>query len=297
MRGLGIGLVAAMLLGGCSSNTWIHGRWAHLAEDGKLTGCIEFKSDGTYVTYLERGCEGQPEELLSGKWQLKKNQLALKTNNPLAPPQALTVIRRGATEFVLTGGSGAAGEYFRAENPIAVAALEQRLVAEGKIKIRELPSEMGCVSFQKTLEQLKKLPKDTSPRLLRKADATLLLVAEVPQTPTEYSKITYAADNDRIVRIAWELTESAAGGDAYRKRLESKLGAPAKTITIGEGEQAQVITGWKTFCRNVNGQPTADVDLTLFTTPAQKRGTLYLSDGTVGKLWSTFEALAKEGDK
>jgi len=297
MRGLGLGLIAVVFLSGCSSNQWLHGRWAQLAEDGKITGCIEFKSDGTYKTYLERGCEGQPEELLSGKWQLKKTQLAMKTNNPLAPPQALAVMKRSPTEFVLTGGSGAAGEYYRAENPIAVSALEQRLIGEGKIKIRELPAEMGCNSFMKTLDDLKKLPKDTAPRLLRKADAALLLVAEQLPPGGEHAKITYAADNDRVVWIAWEITEAAMNGDAYKTRLETKLGKPAKNIAIGEGEQGQIITGWRTFCRNVRGQPTADVDLTLFSTPAQKKGTLYLSDGSVGKLWTTFEALAKEAGK
>jgi hypothetical protein len=297
MRGLGLGLIAVAFLSGCSSSQWLNGRWAQLAEDGKITGCIEFKGDGSYVTYLERGCEGQPEELLSGKWQLKKNQLAMKTNNPLSQPQALSLMKRSPTEFVLTGGSGAAGEYYRAENPIAVAALEQRLIAEGKIKIRELPPEMGCAPFQKTLDDLKKLPKDTAPRLLRKADAALLLVAEALPPGGEHAKITYAADNDRVVWIAWEITEAAMGGDAYRMRLETKLGKPTKTIAIGEGEQGQVINGWKTFCRNIRGQPTADVDLTLFATPAQKKGTLYLSDGSVGKLWTTFEALAKEANK
>jgi hypothetical protein len=297
MRGLGLGLIAVAFLSGCSSNQWLNGRWAQLAEDGKITGCMEFKGDGSYVTYLERGCEGQPEELLSGKWQLKKSQLAMKTNNPLAPPQVLSLMKRSPTEFVLSGGSGAAGEYYRAENPIAVAALEQRLIGEGKIKIRELPPEKGCAQFMKSLDDLKKLPKDTAPRLLRNADKSLLLVAEVLPPGGEHAKITYAADADRVVWIAWEITEAAMGGDAYRTRLESTLGKPAKTFAIGEGEQAQVITGWKTFCRGMPGRPSADVDLTLFATPAQKKGTLYLSDGSVGKLWGTFEALAKEANK
>ncbi|MBI5480398.1 MAG: hypothetical protein HY906_16160 [Deltaproteobacteria bacterium] len=297
MRGLGIGLIALAFLSGCSTSQWLNGRWAQLAEDGKLIGCIEFKGDGTYVTYLERGCEGQSEELLSGQWQLKKNQLAMKTRNPLAPPAALAIVKRSPTEFVLSGASGAAGEYYRAENPIAVAALEQRLIGEGKIKIRELPPEMGCVPLGKSLDDLKKLPKDTTPRLLRKADAQLLLAAEIPPAGGEFAKITYAADNDRVVWIAWELAEIAMNNDALRTRLEGKLGTPAKQIAIGEGEQGQKITCWKTFCRNVRGMPTVDIDLTLFATPAQKKGTLYLSDGSVGKLWATFEELAKEANK
>jgi len=297
MRRLRLGLIAIAFLSACSSSQWLNGRWAQLSEDGKLVGCVEFKSDGTYRTFLERGCEGQPEELLSGKWQLKKTQLVLKTSNPFSPAQALQVMRRGPKEFVASGASGAAGQYYRADNPIAVAALEQRLIGEGKIKIRELPPELGCAALGKSREELRKLPKDESPRLLRKADAALLLVAETPPAGGEHTKITYAADNDRVVWIAWELSEAAMNGDGFRGRLEGKLGTPTKRINIGDGEQGQVISGWKTFCRNVHGQPNVDVDLTLFATPAQKKGTLYLSEGTVGKLWATFEELAKGGGK
>jgi hypothetical protein len=297
MQGVRLGLIALVFLSACSSNKWLSGRWAQLSEDGKFMGCVEFKSDGTYKTFLERGCEGAPEELLSGKWQLKKTQLAMKTSNPFAPAQALQIMRRGPNEFVATGASGAAGEYYRAADPIAVSALEKRLVGEGKIKIRELPPELGCAALTKSRDDVKKLPKDESPRLLRKADASLLLGAETPPPGGPYAKITYAADNDRIVWIAWELAETAMNGDAYRARLEDALGPPRKKIVIGEGEQGQVISGWKTFCRNVRGQPFVDVDLTLFATPAQKKGTVYVSEGTVGKLWSTFEELAKDSGK
>jgi len=177
-----------------------------------------------------------------------------------------------------------------------VSALEQRLIGEGKIKIASSPRD-GVHALHEDARRPEEAAKDTAPRLLRKADAALLLVAEVLPPGGEHAKITYAADNDRVVWIAWEITEAAMGGDAYRTRLETKLGKPAKSIAIGEGEQGQIITGWKTFCRNVRGQPTADVDLTLFSTPAQKKGTLYLSDGSVGKLWATFEALAKDMGK
>jgi hypothetical protein len=61
MRSLAVGLFAVAILSGCSSNQWIHGKWAQLAEDGKLTGCVEFKSDGARTSPTSSaGARGSP---------------------------------------------------------------------------------------------------------------------------------------------------------------------------------------------------------------------------------------------
>ncbi|HEY3353709.1 MAG TPA: hypothetical protein VGQ83_10705 [Polyangia bacterium] len=293
MRRLPLTLIAFVLLPGCSSSDWLFGRWAQLSEDGKLVSCVEFNRTGTYATYLERNCEGAPEELLGGKFSLAKTRLVVTQRNRMATPSALVLTRRGPNEFVAAGASGAAGEYYRVQGPESVTALEQRLLGEGKIKVRELPAENGCAALGKSIDELSKLPKDDAPRLLKKSDAQLKLHAERPPAGGDAAKITYAADADKVQWIAWELAEPAFAPAPLGPRLEAKIGAPAKKITIGDGPEAQQITGWKAFCRNVRGQPTVEVDLTLFMTPAQKKGTVYVSEGSVGKLWATFEEIAK----
>jgi outer membrane biosynthesis protein TonB len=51
---------------------------------------------------------------------------------------------------------------------------------------------------------------------------------------------------------------------------------------------------WRTYCAQLRDTPNKDIDLTLFATAGEKRGTLYVSEQVISSLWEDLKHMASD---
>jgi hypothetical protein len=284
--------LAALALSGCSKGeTWVLGQWVLLAEDGKPGACHEFKKDGTFITYTTSDCGGSPDALLSGRWEFKEEtQLALKRGNDLRGKLAV-IAEKSAERFVSRGA--VAGTLFRVGAGGAAEVL-RKLDAQGLIKLKPLPSEWGCRQLGMALPAIKALPVEKEPRMLRQKDTALEYHANTASGDPKVEKVVYALQQETIEWIALHLAGEAFTPPGPQERVETAIGKPVDSVATGAGQKRQHIVMWKSYCAQLRDTPNKDIDVTLFATAGQRRGTLYVSENVVANLWEEMKQMVKD---
>jgi hypothetical protein len=286
-----ISMVLMLLGAGCNSDQWIHGQWLLISEEGKPGVCHEFNKDGTFTVYTTVACQGSKDTVLSGKWEVKgEDKLAILRYNE-RKAQLATITEKKETHFISRGAL--AGALFRlgATKPMALLA---KLEAAGVIKIKALPPEQGCRFFDLTLEQIKSLPLEPEPRMLRLKDKSLQYHVRAITSDPKIEKIVYALNLDEVEWVALHLAASAFAPPGPQSRLEEAIGKPVDVAATGVGEKRQHIAMWKSYCVRLRNAANADVDVTLFATTGQQRGTIYLSENVVSSLWEELKQMAHD---
>jgi hypothetical protein len=280
-------LAAALLLAGCKKATWLQGQWLRITRDGKPAECHQFQTDGVLTVYVGSACEGKSDPLLSGKYQVKdETRLAVKRGNEDVA-QLVLVSRRGEGHFVATGTL--AGGFYRVDKK-GTAALVARLEKQGAIRVRALPARRGCHWLGLSLDQIKALPTEPRPRVIRQRDVGLEFHVNRATRDPNVEKVVYALNQDVIEWMALHLTPAAFRAQAPDQELEQMLGKPVHRGYSGTGERAQVVGMWRAYCANLRGAYNKDVDLTLFSSVSQRQGVLYLSENYVSSVWENLRA-------
>lgn len=288
---LACGLVVA-LSGGCKKDAWVAGKWLLVDEDGKPGACHEFQKEGKkFLVYPGIECEGSPDPLLSGKFQLKEEtKLAvLRGNEEVAN---LAVITERTDERFVTRGA-IAGEMYRVGDKGAKALLEQ-LTQKGVIKIRELPPAQGCKQLSRALKEIQALPKEPNPRMIRRRDQGLEYHVDSSTGDPKIKKVVYGLNQEVIEWVAFHLAEAAYQPPGPVGRLEQTLGKPTHQVASGSGDKRQHIVMYRTYCGDLRGAKNKEIDLTLFSTAGQKRGTIYVSEKVISSMWEELRRAVED---
>jgi hypothetical protein len=285
---LGLGLLASS---GCKKGgDWLVGNWLLLDPDGKPGVCHEFKKDRSFSVYTSSECGGEPDQTSSGKWEEKEDgKLAMIRFNE-RKAQLVMVTERDAEHFVARGAL--AGTLYRVGEKGA-APLLAKLEASGAIKVKPLQPTWGCQQLLVPLGQLRALPKETEPRMLRQKDQGLEYVTGKSPGDSKIEKVVYALNGEAVEWVALHLSEEAFNPPGPQARLEETIGKPQEAIGTGAGEKRQHIVMWKAYCAGSGSDGVKkDVDVTLFSTAGAKRATVYVSEGVVASLWEDLKQIA-----
>jgi hypothetical protein len=284
-------LMAAALASCSSKEQWVLGQWVLLGEDGKPGVCHEFKKDGKFITYTQTACTGNTDALLSGRWEFKdKDKLALQRGNDLKAKMAV-VSDRKPEQFVSRGAI--VGTLFRVGAGGAAEVL-RRLDAEGLIKLKPVPPEWGCRQLGTALSEIKALPVEKEPRMLREKDKSLAYHAQKNTGDPKIEKVVYAMQQEAIEWVALHLAPEAFNPPGPQERLETVVGKATDSAATGQGKKRQHIVMWRTYCAQLRDAPNKDIDLTLFATAGEKRGTLYVSEQVISGLWEDLKHMAND---
>jgi hypothetical protein len=284
-------LACTLSIGGCKKDLWVVGKWLHVDKDGKPGSCHEFKKDKTFVVYTGSECEGATDPLLSGKFQLKQETKLAVLRGQEEEAHLALVTERTDDKFVTSGAIG--GVMYKVGKK-GGAALLGKLQDDGVVKVKALPGTMGCAQLSKSLKEIKALPTEADPRMIRNKDKGLEYHADKATGDPKIEKIVYALNLDVIEWISFHMTAAAFAPPGPRGRLEQAIGAPADTAATGAGEKRQHITMWRTYCAELRGAKNKDIDLTLFATAGQQRGTYYVSEKIIQGIWEEFKAAAAD---
>jgi hypothetical protein len=272
---------------GCKKSAWLKGQWLRITRDGKPAECHRFQTDGALRVFLGSACKGPSDPLLSGKYQVKdETRVAVKRGNEDVA-QLVLVSRRGEDHFVATGTL--AGSFYRVDKK-GTAALVTRLEQRGVIKVRALPARRGCHWLGLSLDQIKALPTEPHPRVIRQRDEGLEFHVNRVTRDANVEKVVYALNQDIIEWMAMHLTAAAFRAQAPDQELEQMLGKPVHRGYSGEANRVQVVGMWRAYCASLRGAYNRDVDLTLFATPSQRQGVLYLSENYLSSIWENLRA-------
>jgi hypothetical protein len=286
-------------LGGCKKSAWVEGKWLHVDENGKPGMCHEFASKQKFSVYRSADCSGQPDPLLSGKWQLKaEKKLAVLRESEGEAGLAL-INEHDEKHFVARGAL--AGSFFRV-GEAKPADLLADLRKQGSLKVFPLDSGIECTFLGRSFDQVSGLPKEEKPAMLRARDQGLIYHADTKTGDSKLEKVVFALNQEQIDWIAFHLAEAAFEPPGPAGRLEARLGPPVSTATTGAGEERQTIAMWNAYCSDLRGAFNKSVDITLFSTPGKRQGMYYVSEGVVADLWESLKATianappAEEGD-
>jgi hypothetical protein len=286
-------VLLAAALGGCSSSKegWVLGQWVLLGEDGKPGVCHEFKKDGKFITYTQTECAGNTDALLSGRWEFKdKDKLALQRGNDLRAKMAV-VSDRKPEQFTSRGAI--IGTLFRV-GAGGTAEVLRKLDTQGLIKLKPVPPEWGCRQLGMALNEIKALPIEKEPRMLREKDKSLEYRANKNTGDPKIEKVVYAMQQEAIEWIALHLASEAFNPPGPQERLEGVVGKATDSAATGKGKKRQHIAMWRTYCAQLRDTPNKDIDLTLFATAGEKRGTLYVSEQVISSLWEDLKHMASD---
>jgi len=178
--------------------------------------------------------------------------------------------------------------------PEGGAKLLAKLTESGAIKLKPLPLDLGCKQLSMSIKDIKALPTEAEPRMIRQKDQGLEYHVDRATGNPKLEKIVYALNQDVIDWIAFHLTPTAfqpPGPDGW---LESELGPPEGTLATGSGEKRQHIGMWRTYCAKLRGANNRDVDVSLFATTGQQRGTIYVSENVVAGIWEDLKQTIKD---
>lgn len=288
-----VGLVslALMSLVSCKKEEWIEGKWLYVNEQGKLAGCYRFAEKRALSVYSNPECSGTPDEMASGKWQLKaENQLALQRGTEHAAKLAV-VLNRSTEQFSVRGALSGSLHSLKQQNAAHwIGALQQN----GTIKIKELPAKLGCEQLSLSVDRVRKLPKDDQPGMLRAADQVLAFYGEPYAGNPALKKVVYALNQDQIEWVNFHYTASAFQELGPAAQIEKLLGPPEHTVTMGQGELQQQIMMWRAFCDELRGAIYQDVDATLVITPKKQLAYLFVSTNIISDSWENLRRAALE---
>jgi hypothetical protein len=174
------------------------------------------------------------------------------------------------------------------------AELLARLDEKGVIKVKALPAGFGCQQIALSLSQVRALPTEKEPRMLRQKDQALEYHGAPSVGEPSIEKVVYALNGDQLEWAALHLAPEAFAPPGPQARLEARIGKPLDAVATGTGEKRQHIAMWKSYCAQGRDVPKRDVDVTLFATAGAKRGTVYLSDNVVSGLWDDLKHVAND---
>ncbi len=278
-------------LAGCKGKQWIEGEWVPLSEEGKLGMCHEFKKDGTFTVYTGVECSNSSDPFLSGKWEFKGDEkLAIQRGNELKA-QLVLIAERKEDHFVVRGAFS--GTMYRV-GPKGGRDLVAQLESKGLIKIKVLPAGQGCKQFSLPIKEIKALPIEAEPRMIRVKDKALEYRVNRSTSDPKIEKVVYALNQDVIEWVALHLTPEAFDPPGPQERLAGSLGQPIDTVATGQGETRQHIAMWHGYCAQLRDAPNKDIDVTLFATTGERRGTIYISENVVANQWEDLKQLAKD---
>jgi hypothetical protein len=286
-----LGTLALLSLGACKKEgEWLVGKWLILDQDGKPGVCHEFKSNRTFVVYTSSECGGDVDQTSSGKWEDKgDNKLAMIRYNE-HKAQLVMVTERDAEHFVARGAL--AGTLYRVGEKGSAAVLA-KLEASGAIKVKPLPASWGCDQLVVPLKEIRALPKETEPRMLRQKDQALEYYTGKSAGDSKIEKVVYALNAEAVEWVALHLTEEAFNPPGPQERLQQTIGKPQDAVGTGSGEKRQHIVMWKAYCAGTGKDGVKkDVDVTLFSTAGAKRATVYVSENVVSSLWEELKQIA-----
>ena len=280
-------LLGWALLTGCSKGKWLLGRWL-LVDQGTPGPCHEFQAKQKLVVYTQGECSGQGDMLLSGKWQLKKeNKLAVQRANEDVAHWVL-ISDRSADQFSVAGAM--TGTMHRIKDKLT--ATISHLESNGTISVKPLSDELGCSVLQRSIAEIRKMPKEEDPRMLRATDQGLEFHS-MPQKDGFLAKIVYGLNQDQREWFLFEVAASAFAHGPPSDRLSQVLGKPKHQATMGSGAKRQHLTMWQSYCRRQDGGKTP-IDVTFFSSPEKKTAYYYLSTGVLKGLWSELIATASD---
>lgn len=288
-------LAATLACGGCKKSGWVAGKWLLIDQDGKPGVCHEFKKDKSksFLVYTGTQCTGTTDPLLSGKYQLKEeNKLAIQRGED---EQAHLVLITEKTDEYFVASGAISGKMYRVDEK-GVGPLLDKLDEEGVIKLKPLPLNRGCKHLGLKLKTIKALPSEPHPRMIRNKDKGLEYHVDKATGDPKIQKIVYSLNLDVIEWISFHMAPEAFSGPGPQALLEAVVGKPADAITTGSGEKRQQIVMWRAYCEDLRGAKNKDVDLTLFITPAQQRGTYYVSENIVSGIWEELKRAAKDSE-
>jgi hypothetical protein len=285
--------LTSLLAAGCKKSQWIEGKWLLVTPEGRPGVCHEFKGGKKRVMLIYTGtkCSGPTDPLLSGKWQLQaENKLAiLQGTEEEGKPVVIT--EHDKKHFVASGGIS--GKLWRVGEDGAEKVLD-RLEQEGEIKLKALPPEMGCRHLSMALKDIKALPTEPKPRMIRRRDEGLEYHVDKATGDPKVEKVVFALNQEVIEWVAYHLTPNAFQPPGPEGRQEAAVGKPEGSATTGKDQKTQRIVMWRTYCAKLRGANNKDVDVTLFSTPGQQRGTIYVSENIISDIWDDLKATIKE---
>jgi hypothetical protein len=278
--------------GGCKKSQWIEGKWLLVTPEGKPGVCHEFVRKGSkLLIHTGTDCSGPTDGLLSGKWQLKAdNKLAILQGTE-EEAKLVLITEKDEQHFVASGGIS--GRLFKVGEK-GSAGLVSELEQKGEIKLRVLPPDQGCKQLSMSLADIKALPTESEPRMIRRKDQGLEYHVDRATNDPKIEKIVYAINLDVIDWIAFHLTPVAFQPPGPVGWVESGLGQSDDTASTGTGEKSQLIVMWRAYCAKLRGANNRDVDVTLFATPGQQRGTIYVSENIVSGIWEELKKTIRD---
>jgi hypothetical protein len=274
---------------------WLVGQWLLLDEEGKPGVCHEFRKDGTLVAYTSSECGGNKDQVSSGRWEMKDDtRLAIIRYNERKAQLVMLADRtpEKAPDHVVCRGA-VAGTLFRV-GPKGPAELLAELERKGLIKVKPLDPALGCRQIALPLKDIRALPEEKEPRMLRHKDQALKFFVNTNSVDPRVEKAVYALNDESLEWMALHLTAAAFNPPGPQASLESSIGKPLDQVATGTGEKRQHIVMWKSYCALTRDAPKRDIDVTLFSTAGAKRGTIYVSDNVVAGLWEELKQMASD---
>lgn len=289
-------LAVALLLGsaGCKKSKWIEGKWLLVTPEGKPGVCHEFKGGKKkeMLIYTGTACSGPTDPLLSGKWQLKSDSKLAILQGTEEQANLVLITERDDKHFVAS--SGISGKLYRVTKEKSAADLVRELTEQGEIALRPMPAELGCKQLGMPLSEIKALPTEAKPRMIRQKDQGLEYHANRSTGDPKVEKVVYALNQEVIEWVAFHLTPAAFQPPGPEERIQVVLGQPSGTAGTGTGDKRQHIAMWRTYCAKLRGANNKDVDVTLFATTGQQRGTIYVSENIVSGIWEELKKAIDE---
>lgn len=277
--------------GGCKDKgAWLYGQWL-LVEEGKPGACHEFKKDDLYDVYVGSDCKGPTDPGLCGKWQMKgEDRFAIRRGKEIKA-HLVVISDRDKDQLSVRGGMN--GTFYKVGEKGATALISE-LEDKGALKVRALPSELGCKALGRPMDEIKKLPAEPKPRMIRARDEGLEYHVERNTGDPMVEKIVYAVNLDQLDWLSFQLTAAAFAAPGPQARFTDAIGNPSDTAATGSGASRQVIAMWKAYCKKVAGVSGRDVDVTLFATPGKNDGYFYVSENVISNTWAELKSAADD---
>lgn len=283
-------LAPTLLLGACKGTPFVVGSWLFVDDQGKPGACHTFTKDRKLTVYAGAACKGPKDDIASGRWQMKiETKLAIQRGQEKIALLAMITDRK-PDRFVARGTI--AGTMYKV-GAAGGEALLAELKKKGVIKVFPLSLALGCGPLDRKLAQIRALPKEENPRMLRARDQGLEYRVDKGTDP-KVAKIVYALNQEQLDWVYVEATEAVFAAPGPEARLEDLIGKPFAQVSTGKGQKRQNILMWKTYCKKLKGQANRDIDLTLFVTTGEKKAYYYLSEGVVSNIWENLRQMAND---
>lgn len=278
-------------LGACKGTPFVVGSWLFVDDQGKPGACHTFTKKRKLIVYAGAACKGPKDDLASGRWQMKvETKMAIQRGQEKIAQLAMITDRK-PDRFVSRGTI--AGTMYKVGKAGGEALLAE-LKKKGVIKVFPLPKALGCGQLDTKLAQIRALPKEENPRMLRARDQGLEYRVDKKAGDPKVAKVVFALNQEQLDWVYIEATEAAFAAPGPEARLEDLLGKPFAQVSTGKGQKRQNVLMWKTYCKKLKGQANRDIDLTLFVTTGEKKAYYYLSEGVVSNIWENLRQMAND---